>query len=122
MTFLIPAMLAFSVASANAQAPKPAYPGCDMPAQHVLKGTTGGSLKEAMQAHIVGRIGILQADIRTARKAGRLTRTKAAALLKRTTAVQRDVHGFVVKQGFLSAAERASYDRELDGIAMQLCR
>ncbi|TCZ21489.1 hypothetical protein [Pantoea agglomerans] len=54
-----------------------------------------------------------------ARKSRRLT--QAAVLWRRAGKVRSDTAQFINQQGFLSAAERASYDRELDGLAGTRC-
>ncbi|WP_233499571.1 MULTISPECIES: hypothetical protein [unclassified Pantoea] len=79
-------------------------------------------MSDPLQAHISVRANILQADIGTARKARVLTQLRADKLWQRVEVVRRDTDRLVQKQGFLSAAERASYDRELDDVAAVLCR
>ena len=79
-------------------------------------------MSDPLQAHVSVRANILQADIGTARKARALTQLGADKLWQRVEAVRRDTDRLVQKQGFLSAAERASYDRELDDVAAVLCR
>lgn len=121
MKLLIPALLVFTAAGANAQLPKSDYPSCDLAAQHAIAGETGGSITDRRQAHISSRADVLQADIATARKARHLTQAKAGMLFKRVDLVRRNTNTYTRKQGFLSAAERASYDRTLDAVAVQLC-
>lgn len=105
-----------------APAPAPAdYPSCRLDEQRAVPGEVGGAIKDPLQAHISVRINVLQADIGNARKARRLSQRQADALWKRADRVRRDTDRFVRQQGFLSAAERASYDRELDGIASTVC-
>jgi hypothetical protein len=43
-------------------------------------------------------------------------------MVKRVENVRNETNRFVEQQGFLSAAEKASFDREFDAIATQLCR
>ncbi|KQS49617.1 MULTISPECIES: hypothetical protein [unclassified Sphingomonas] len=112
----------FATGGADAQSLKQTCPSCDIRAQHALKAETGGSIKDARQAHISMRANILEADLGTARKARRLTQRQTDTLFKRVEAVRHATDRFVKKQGFLSAAERASYDRELDAVAMRICR
>lgn len=100
----------------------PDYPGCNVNVQRQITGETGGSMSDPLQAHISVRANILQADIGTARKARVLTQLRADKLWQRVEVVRRDTDRLVQKQGFLSAAERASYDRELDDVAAVLCR
>ncbi|MGJ0479538.1 hypothetical protein [Pantoea agglomerans] len=97
------------------------YPSCDLQAQRNAKGETGGNIVDAREAHISVRVNVLQADISTARKARRLTQEQADRLWQQAGQVRSDATHFVKLQGFLSAAERASYDRELDEQAGQLC-
>ncbi len=120
-----PTMFVVLVASATgavAQTPRQDYPSCNRTEQHAVAGQLGGSIKDPRQAHISVRANILQADIGTARKARRISERQAAQLWQRVDKVRRATDRFVAKQGFLSAAERASYDRELDAIALQICR
>ncbi|MGU3389260.1 hypothetical protein [Sphingomonas sp. M1A8_2b] len=121
VAFLFTAV-SFSAVGAGAHAPQSQYPSCDLTAQHALKSPTGGSITDARQAHISMRANILEADLGTARKARRLTQSETERLFKRVENVRHATNRFVKKQGFLSAAERASYDRELDAVAMRICR
>lgn len=100
----------------------PGYPGCNIKEQHLIKGEVGGSVTDPLQAHISVRSNILQADISTARKARVLTQARADKLWQRVEVVRNDADNLVKKQGFLSAGERASYDRELDDVAKTLCQ
>ena len=109
-------------AGAQARLPMSDYPSCDLRAQHALKSTTGGAITDARQAHIGMRTNILQADIGTARKARRLSETQTETLWARAEAVRKTANGVVAKRGFLSAAQRKSYDRMLDSIAIRACR
>ena len=98
------------------------WPSCDIKAQHDVKRESGGSIKDPLQAHISVRINVLQADIGNARKARHLTEAQSEQLWQQAGRVRKDADGYVKQQGFLSAAERASYDRELDDVAGRLCR
>jgi len=120
MKVLVAAALVSVAADASAQA-SPRYPSCDLQAQRALRGDTGGSITDPRQAHISVRANVLQADLSTARKARHLTQAAADRLYKRVEAVRAGANGYTKKQGFLSAAEVASYDRELDAVAMQVC-
>lgn len=99
-----------------------AWPSCDVKTQHDVKGETGGSIRNPLQAHISVRINVLQADISNARKARHLTEAQSEQLWRHADLIRKDADGYVKQQGFLSAAERASYDRKLDAIAGSLCR
>lgn len=50
-----------------------AKPSCDEQAQRSVKGETGGSITDPLEAYISVRVNLLQADISTARKSHRLT-------------------------------------------------
>ena len=99
-----------------------AWPSCDIRAQHDVKGETGGSIRDTLQAHISVRVNVLQADIGNARKARHLSETQSEQLWHHADRVRKNVDGDVKSHGFLSAPERASYDREIDDIASKLCR
>ncbi|MDF4026311.1 hypothetical protein P3W24_15160 [Luteibacter sp. PPL201] len=118
---LIALALVVTAATAHAQAHRTDLPSCDLTAQREVAGTVGGDIKDPGQAHIAMRANVLEADIGTARKARRLTQAQADTLFRRVEAVRRATDGFVGTQGFLSAGERASYDRELDTIAGAIC-
>jgi hypothetical protein len=47
---------------------------------------------------------------------------QADTLWQRVERVRHGSDGFTRQQGFLSAGERASYDRALDAVATRLCR
>lgn len=100
----------------------PGYPGCNIKEQRLIKGETGGAVSDPLQAHISVRSNILQADISTARKARVLTQPRADKLWQRVEVVRDGADNSVKKQGFLSAGEHASYDRELDDVAKTLCQ
>ncbi|MDZ7278531.1 hypothetical protein N4G40_09625 [Pantoea eucrina] len=104
-----------------AAAPAEAYPSCNLQAQRNVAGTTGGEITDVREAHISVRVNVLQADTGSARKARLLTQAQADRLWRDATQVRSDARQLVRQQGFLSAAERASYDRALDELARQLC-
>lgn len=106
----------------NAALTAPDYPSCNIKEQRLIEGDKGGSISDPRQAHISMRSNILQADISTAHKAQILAQPQADKLWQRIEVVRRDVDKLVEDQGFLSAAERASYDRELDDVATILCK
>ncbi|PEI02223.1 hypothetical protein CRM79_22580 [Pantoea agglomerans] len=97
------------------------WPSCDVKVQHYVQGETGESIKDPLLAHISVRINVLQADIGNAREARYLTETQSEQLWQKADRVRKEADGYVKHQGFLSAAERVSYDRELDDIAGRLC-
>ena len=97
-------------------------PSCDLAQQRGLPGELGGSITDPRQAHISMRANVLQADVSTARIAQRISQEQATTFSTRIAQVRSQSDALVQQQGFLSAAERASFDREFDGIAEQLCR
>lgn len=105
----------------GAAAPPHDLPSCDLNAQHALQAPVGGEMKDERQAHIVMRTDALRADIGNARKSGDLSQSEAEAIFRRLDRIQNEAAAFVREQGFLSAGERASYDRELDEIAGEVC-
>ena len=108
--------------TASAQPMRRDYPSCNLTQQHRLRAPTGGAIRDPRQAHLSMRANILQADIGTARKARRLTQRQAQKLWNEVERVRRDANRFVVKQGFLSAGEAASYERAFDMVATRICR
>ncbi len=122
MRVLFAVLLATLSLNALASEPVLDLPSCDLAVQRGLKGEVGGQISDAWRAHISMRANVLQSDIGTARKARRLTQPTADHLFERIEKVRADIAGFVKQQGFLSAAERASYDREFDAIAQQICQ
>lgn len=117
---LIALAVAATQADASPRLSAPAYPGCDLRAQHTIAGSSAS--RDKAHAHIALRADTLQADIGNARKARLLTQGQANALWQRVARIRHDADGFARKQGFLSAGERASYDRALDQVALRLCR
>lgn len=97
-------------------------PSCNLQQQRELPGELGGTITDPRQAHISMRANVLLADVSTARKAQRISQEQATAFSERIAAVRSQTDALVGQQGFLSAAERASFDREFDGIAMQICQ
>ncbi len=122
MKILVAAALMLSAANAHAQASASDYPSCDLKGQRALKGDMGGSITDPRQAHISVRANILEADLGNARIARHLTQATADSLYDRVEAARAGADRHTKRQGFLSAGEVASYDRELDAVAMQLCR
>jgi hypothetical protein len=117
-------LIILAVFSAHAAAARPdvGLPGCNLDKQHALAGETGGQITDIRQAHISMRANILSADISTLRKALKITQVEADRMSKRVEDVRRQNNLLVTQQGFLSAAEKASFDREFDAIAHQLCK
>ncbi|WP_282286934.1 hypothetical protein [Pseudomonas sp. PS02302] len=97
-------------------------PSCDLQQQRQLPGELGGAISDPRQAHVSLRANVLLADVSTARKARRISQEQAKAFSERIAAVRSQTDVLVRQQGFLSAAERASFDREFDGIATQICQ
>lgn len=122
MNAIVAAALALLAASADAQTFTQQFPSCDLRTQHALGGDLGGSIRDPRQAHIQMRSNILQADIGSAKKAGRLTRASAGRLYRRVETVRTGADRHAARQGFLSAGEVASYDRALDAVAAKVCR
>lgn len=122
MKLIIFSGLILGLSSAHAQTRSDAFPSCNLGEQHSLVGELGGTIKDPGQAHISMRANILQADISTARKARRLSQPTADRLWKDVQRVRANTDAFAQKQDFLSAAERASYERKLDAVAAQICR
>lgn len=116
--------LLFTGLSFNAVAAQPRLdlPSCDIAQQRALNAETGGSIKDPGQARIAQRANTLVADIGTLRKARQLTEKRAQQMMARIDEVRTQTDGFVKQQGFLSAGEEASFQREFDSIASQLCR
>jgi len=115
------ACLSITLASAHAQTRTDAYPSCDLAEQRSITGDLGGAITDPRQAHISVRTNTLQADIGTARKARRVSQTLADKLWREVQRIRTDANTYTQKQGFLSAAERASYDRDLDAVAARIC-
>ena len=97
-------------------------PSCKLQQQRELPGELGGAITDPRQAHVSLRANVLLADVSTARKARRISQEQATAFSERIAAVRSQTDALVGRQGFLSAAERASFDREFDGIATQICQ
>lgn len=121
MKLLVAAVLALTATGVNAQTLAGQYPSCNLKAQHALKGRLGGAIKDPRQAHISMRANVLEADLGNARTARRLTQPATDRLYKQVETVRNGADLYTKKQGFLSAGEVASYDRELDAVAMQVC-
>lgn len=95
---------------------------CDVQGQREVVGQIGGKISDLRQAHISVRANVLSADIATTLKARQITEAEAEHMINRVETIRRQTNRFVEQQGFLSAAEKASFDREFDDIAEKLCR
>jgi hypothetical protein len=122
MKHLLAIFLATLGLSAMAVERQPDLPSCDLASQRVLDGQGAGKNVDPQWAHISLRATILEADIGTSRKARTLSQRTADRLFQRIEMVRSDSLGFIQQQGFLSAAERASSDRELNAIARRICK
>ncbi|KTC20529.1 MULTISPECIES: hypothetical protein [Pseudomonas] len=122
MRMLVAAAFATLSLSALAAQPAPTLSGCNLVEQRALEGRTGGSITDRNEAHISTRASVLQADIGSLYRAGHLPQKQADKLYNQIEKIRSDSAGFVKTQGFLSAGERASYDRELDAIAGSICK
>lgn len=98
------------------------FPSCNLAKQRTLTEQKLGGTADRMQAHVSLRANVLQADVGAARKRRHITQHNADRLLSRVEKVREGANDLVKKQGFLSAAERASYDREFDAIAQKICK
>lgn len=122
MRILVAAAFATLSLSALAAEPVPHLSGCNLVEQRALEGRTGGTITDKNEAHVSTRASVLQADIGSLYRGGHLPQKQADQLYNRIEKIRSDSAGFVKTQGFLSAGERASYDRELDAIAGNLCK
>lgn len=122
MGIMIIGTLALMAAAADAQTIAMRYPSCDLRRQHASTEEVGGSIKDPRQAHVSMRAHALQVDLGSAARTGRVTHVDAVRLSKRVKAVEAGAGRYVEKQGFLSAGEVEAYDRELDAVAMHICR
>ncbi|MBD8613446.1 hypothetical protein IFT69_06935 [Pseudomonas putida] len=118
---ILASLLALSL-NASAAPKNSDLPSCNIKAQRELVGETGGKITDPRQAHISVRANILSADIGTTRKARKITQAEADRMIERIATIRHQTDQFVQQQGFLSAAENASFDREFDSLAMQLCK
>lgn len=117
-------LIPLSVLSLNAAADlkKLDLQSCDVQGQRELVGEIGEKITDSRQAHISVRANILSADISTTRKTRQITEAEAEHMINRVETIRHQTDRFVQQQGFLSAAEKASFDREFDDIAEKLCR
>ncbi|ORM61546.1 hypothetical protein HA45_20610 [Pantoea rodasii] len=101
--------------------PSPFWPSCDISLQHDLRDNNGASQSDPLLSHISLRVNAIQADAGTARKAGKLSESQTEMIWHHADRIRTDATRYAHEQGFLSAAERASSDRELDEVAGRLC-
>ena len=95
---------------------------CNIEEQRALPGEIGGHITDTGEAHISKRANILTSDVIRFRKVRMLTKTQAKDLIHRIEKIRFQTDEHVRGQNFLSVAEKASLDQELDSIALQLCR
>jgi len=107
--------------TAAAIAPSPFWPSCDISVQHAIRANNGSSDSDPLLSHISLRVNVIQADAGTARKAGKLSESQTEMIWHHADRIRADAAHYAREQGFLSAAERASFDRELDEVAGRLC-
>lgn len=122
MKLLIAGLIILVCGQAVAASLTQAFPSCDINEQRNVKADNNSSTGDTPEAHITMRINVLQADISTARKARHLTQSQADIMWQYADRIRNDATHHINEQGFLGAAERASYDRELDDVATDLCR
>ncbi|MBD8577491.1 hypothetical protein IFR09_12465 [Pseudomonas syringae] len=121
MRFVTAALLSSLSLGALAAQPPLDLPSCNLPAQRALQGQVDEHVTDPGQAHIYVRADALVGDINALHLDRQLTEQQASKLLGRVNDVRAQTDGFVKEQGFLSAAERASFDREFDAVAKDLC-
>ncbi|MGC5799691.1 hypothetical protein [Sphingomonas sp. NFX23] len=73
-------------------------------------------------ADLKARIETTDARITTAQRGGKITRTRATALRRQVSRTQASMTRLSRQQGFISAAELASYERTLAAIDVELDR
>lgn len=97
------------------------YSSCKMSAQNAAELKASGPTTDALHNHILLRVETLTNDIREADRLHTVSASVAGGLIERIEAVKSSAARDVKNQGFLSAAERASYDRELNAVAAEFC-
>ncbi|RMT84529.1 hypothetical protein [Pseudomonas viridiflava] len=122
MRIVVAAAVAALSLSTFAAETKPDLSACNLVEQRALEGRIGSTVTDRSQAHISTRASVLQADIGSLYRAGHLPQKQAGQMYNRIEKIRSDSADLVKAQGFLSAGERASYDRELDAIADNLCK
>lgn len=107
--------------TAAAVTPAQFWPSCNISEQHDIGDDNGSSENDPLLSHISLRVNVIQADAGTARKAGKLSESQTEMIWHHADRIRQDATRYAREQGFLSAAERASSDRELDEVAGRLC-
>lgn len=118
---ILASFLVFSLNAVAAQQ-RVDLPSCDIQGQREVGGETAVKISDPRQAHISVRANVLSADIGTSRKARNITQVEADSMIARVESTRSRADRLVTEKGFLSAAERASFDRDLGAIAIQLCK
>jgi len=94
---------------------------CHVAEQRVLADQTGGNVTDVGQAHIAARADVLIEDINSLRMSRKISKAAADKMTQRVKEIRLQGDKFVAQQGFLSAGEKASFDREFDGMAGRIC-
>ncbi|WP_313739989.1 hypothetical protein [Pseudomonas sp.] len=97
------------------------YPSCTTSAQEANHLKATGPTEDPLHNHILARVEALSDDLRSAKRTRTVSASDASALIDRIEAVRASADRDVKGQGFLSAGERASYDRELNAVALAFC-
>ncbi len=107
--------------TAAAVPPSQFWPSCDISIQQGIRADNGSSDSDPLLSHVSLRVKVIQADAGTARKAGKLSESQTEMIWHHADRIRADATRYAREQGFLSAGERASLDRELDEVAGRLC-
>lgn len=122
MKYLASGVILMALNHPAAAAPSsPFWPSCDISVQHGIGADNGSSDGDPLLSHVSLRVNVIQADVGTARKAGKLSESQTEMIWHHADRIRADATRYASEQGFLSAAERASLDRELDEVAGRLC-
>lgn len=97
--------------------------GSQAPALAQREGTSAQRADNVRAANALrARIGTTDARITTAQRSGKITPTRATALRRQVSRTQASMTRLSRQQGFVSAAEMASYERTLAAIDVELDR
>jgi hypothetical protein len=107
--------------TAAAAPPSQFWPTCNISEQPGIRADNSGSGSDPLLSHISLRVNVIQVDAGTAQKAGKLSESQKEMIWHHADRIRADATRYAHEQGFLSAAERASFDRELDEVAGRLC-
>ncbi|WP_076070594.1 hypothetical protein [Sphingomonas montana] len=118
MKYLLSIAFVIVSTAADARSWQSDYPSCNVRQQREVQESGRNRLRD----HIATRANVLQADISTASKARPIPAKTLRHLWSRVDQIRKASDRTAAKQGFLSAAERTTYDRRLDAVAGQLCR